>query len=82
MIVQQNGRLCQECDICGTPYPLVFKEHSKFFSGIPLSDSIRIELIEGTQTAIATFRVCPTCAGKVYGHIVQMKKEAGTTSVL
>ena len=82
MIVQQNGRMHQECDICGSPYPLEFKKFSEFFSAVPLTDSIRIELIEGTQTAIATFRVCPTCAGKVYGYIAQMRKEAGNTSVL
>lgn len=82
MITQTNGIYHCECDICGTAYPLIFKKFSKYFSDIPLSDSIRIELVEGTQTAISTFRVCPACAGKVYGHIIQLRKEAGVTSLI
>jgi hypothetical protein len=82
MISQQGDKLWRECDICGTLYPLVSREFSPIFYGIPLTDSIRFELVEGTQTTIATFKVCPTCAGKAYANIIRMKKEAGNTSVL
>lgn len=76
------GPTHRKCDICGDTYSIKYKKFSQYFSDIQMSDSIRIELVEANTTAISTFKVCPACAGKVLAHIVQMKKEAGTTSVL
>ena len=72
----------RKCDICGKEYSPRYKKMSPYFHDIPFSDTIRLELLEGDTTAIATFKTCSACAGKVFGHIVKMKKEAGNTEVL
>ena len=77
-----GGVLHGTCDICGKSYPLTFRKFSKYFSDIPMTDSIRIEMVEGGTVAISTCKVCRECAGKVMAHMVLMKKEAGNTEVL